>query len=267
MQYTEQELAKLIQDVESAFAEHLAKAETAQEDLLVKAEDKKEKKTPKESKEEIKEEVKENPKEESKETPEEEAKEQKEGLETKKPEHAPEHEESGYDDEDMEHMHKMYMSMNKAELIAHHDSVVKALDTMGAEHQHAKPEMAKSEVSSEEKEKLTKSIEEKSVELELAKSEVINQKSKIEELQKNLDTVQEFLTKLVKKVPQGKAVTSLEPIYKNEQVETKELSKSEITNILSKKAADPKLSKSDREAINAYYLNQSNLNTISHLLK
>jgi K+-transporting ATPase c subunit len=105
-------------------------------------------------------------------------------------------------------------------------------------------------------------------ELELAKSEAAAEKAKAEQLQKSLDTVTEFLTKLVKKVPQGKAITQYEQVAKSESADSeKQLSKSEITAILSKKAADPSLSKTDREAINAFYLNQSNVSTISHLLK
>ena len=82
--------------------------------------------------------------------------------------------------------------------------------------------------------------------------------------------MQEFLTKLVKKTaPQGKAITSLDVIAKSEtHVEEKTLSKGEIHEVLKAKSADASLKKSDRDAINAFYLTgQVNVNSISHLLK
>jgi hypothetical protein len=299
MQYTEKELSKLISDLETEFTAHLAKAEefsAAQPTSLAKAED--EKPAEKESKdekpadkEESKPEAKESKEEKPEDAPPAEAKEAKPEGEAAPAAPAPEapvapsvdEGASGYDAEDIAHMDQMYMSMSKAELLAHHDSCVRALDAIGAEHSHAEPPAAEpaapaapvapeapaEEAAEIEKcgDKMSKS-EDTSAELELAKSEAAAHKAKADDLQKNLDAVQEFLTKLVKKVPQGKAITSLEQVTKSEgSSEVKELSKSEITSILSKKAADPKLSKNDRDAINAYYLNETNLNTISHLLK
>lgn len=261
MQYTEQELAKLISDLETEFTAHLAKAEaSAAQEPLMKAEDEKEEKEPKSEE-----------KEESKEAPAEEKEEQKEEAPEKeqKPEEAPapqQNDESGYDQEEIAHMDKMYMSMSKAELLAHHDSCVRALDAIGAEHTHQQPE-AQEQASAPEMDKAGM-YKAENMELELAKSEVATYKAKTEELQKSLDAVQEFLTAFVKKVPQGKAVTSLEAITKSESlVEEKELSQSEINAILTKRASDPSLKKSDRDAINAYYFNDKNINKISHLLK
>lgn len=90
---------------------------------------------------------------------------------------------------------------------------------------------------------------------------------------KELDTVQEFLTKLVTKVsaPKGKAITEIATLAKNEDggtsVDTNSMSKSEITQKLLQKSQDPRTSAQDRAAINAYYLSNANVNTISHLLK
>jgi len=288
MQYTEKELKELIKAVETEFTSHLAKAEvSAQPAPLAKAEDEsKEDKAPeKESEAPAKEESKEEkaPEAEGKEeAPAAEAKEGEAPAKEEAPAEAKEaapaaqaDEASGYDAEDIAQMDAMYMSMSKAELLAHHDSCVRALDAIGAEHTHAAPAAPAAEAApaapAAEIDKcgdMSMQKSEANPELELAKSEAAANKAKVEELQKSLDTVSEFLTKLVKKVPQGKAITSLEQITKSESAsEEKSLSKSEITSILSKKAADPTLSKSDREAINAYYLNQSNINTISHLLK
>lgn len=290
MQYTEKELKELIKAVETEFTSHLAKAEvSAQPAPLAKAEDEsKEDKAPeKESEAPAKEESKEEKAPEAEGKEEAPAAEAKEGeapakeeapAEAKEAAPAPAADEaSGYDAEDIAQMDAMYMSMSKAELLAHHDSCVRALDAIGAEHTHAAPaapaaEAAAPAAPAAEIDKcgdMSMQKSEANPELELAKSEAAANKAKVEELQKSLDTVSEFLTKLVKKVPQGKAITSMEQIAKSETAagEEKQLSKSEITSILSKKAADPTLSKSDREAINAYYLNQSNINTISHLLK
>lgn len=263
MQYTEQELAKLISDLETEFTAHLAKAEaSAAQEPLMKAEDEKEEKEPKSEE-----------KEESKEAPAEEQKEEQkeEAPQEQKPEETPaapqQNDESGYDPEEIAHMDKMYMSMSKAELLAHHDSCVRALDAIGAEHTHQQPE-AQEQAPAPEMDKCGEMTKSENIELELAKSEVATYKAKTEELQKSLDAVQEFLTAFVKKVPQGKAVTSLEAITKSESfVEEKELSQSEINAILTKKASDPSLKKSDRDAINAYYFNDKNINKISHLLK
>jgi hypothetical protein len=278
MQYTENELLALIADVEKEFTTHLVKAEQDLTSKLAKSEDS-EKPEPKEEKEEPKEESKEAPaKEESKEIPTKEESKEAPKKEEAVSEHqeevpeqnaAPEQEKSvedhGYDEEDLAHMHKMYASMSKGELKAHHDAVRQALDG----------HMAKCGDMSMNKTETMTSIEIKpeviveNPELGLVKSELEAQKAKNDELKKNLDTVQEILTKLVKKVPQGKAITTLEAITKNESIsnETKELTKSEIKETLFKKASDPELKKSDRDAINAYFLNGANINTISHLLK
>jgi hypothetical protein len=95
-------------------------------------------------------------------------------------------------------------------------------------------------------------------------------KSENESLKKNFEAVTEFLTKLVKKTaPAGKAITSLDVVAKSEgNGEEQSLTKSEINAILLRKSSDPSLQKSDREAINSYYLSgQANINSISHLLK
>lgn len=301
MQYTEKELSKLIEDVEKEFTTHLAKAEEefnasklakSEEEsaapvvdgteTLAKAEDDKPADKPEEKKEE-----KEEPKSEEKP-----AAEAKEGEGDKPAAEAPAKEEGkeaapaeeaaapaadeghGYDDEDLEHMHKMYSSMSKAELKAHHDAIKNCLDACGSVEkcgeESAPAPMAKSEETSVEVKAEVKAEEKPAEEVELLKSEISAKSAKVEELQKNLDVVTEFLTKLFAKkpAPAGKAITNLDAIQKSEGgKEEKTLTKSEITTILAKKAADPSLTKSDREAINAYYLNGASIDKISHLLK
>lgn len=107
------------------------------------------------------------------------------------------------------------------------------------------------------------------VEFELLKSELEAEKANSAELKKSFDKATELLTSVVKKmtVPQGKAITSMDVIEKSESTHgITELSKSEVTQLLMKKD-QTKLTKSDRDAINSYYLDKSDVNTISHLLK
>lgn len=337
MQYTETELKALISTVEKEFTAHLRKTEEAvQADLsksevadgsaapLVKAEEKPAEKKdakpfPKEG--EAKPEAKEGEqKPESKEAapaPKEgEAPAPKEGDAKAGHDESVPHDEAaeqegaghGYDDEDMDHMRKMYASMSKSERKAHHDVIMglakeemskcgdmsmgkseikdenpvlnskptdKGSDTNTAYNENSGGAIAgsepknspgaKSPASKAEGMQMSKS---ETNEVELLKSELAAEKAKATELKKNFDGVQEFLAKLVKKVPQGKAITSMEQIAKSEGAEqTQELSKSEVNQILLKKSSDPNLSKSDREAINAFYLSKADINTISHLLK
>jgi hypothetical protein len=273
MQYTQTELAKLIETVETEFSGYLAKSEVVNSSAapLVKAEDakpeKKDEKSPekKDAKPESKEEGKAPEHKEEGKAPEADAKAPEHKEEGKEAAPAPEAnaegkqeagQEHGYDDEDMEHMHNMYASMSEGERKAHHDAIMKCAQ---ANQAPAAPQgegqaMAKSETAT--------------TETTLLKSELEATKAANEQLKKNLDGIQEFLTKLVKKTPQGKAITSLDVITKSEGTqEDKQMTKSEINSILAKKSADPTLTKSDREAINAFYLNDANFNTISHLLK
>jgi len=287
MQYTEKELSTLIANVEKEFTAHLAKAEESflakSEDAaapLVKAEEAAPAPEKKDEKAEEKPEHKEEPKkDDAKEAaPAQEREEPKDDAKAAPPEskeHAPAKEGADnqeghdYDEQDMEHMHKMYSSMSRGELKAHHDSVKRALDSHGAAEQAGEQPMAKSED--------VKSVEVKpevvvaaSNETELLKSELEAEKAKASTLQKNLDAVSAFLTKLVEKkgAPAAKAITSYDTIAKSEGgQEEKTLTKAEIDSVLMKKSQDPKLEKSDREAINAYYLSNAGINTISHLLK
>jgi hypothetical protein len=370
MYYTENELAKLIDTVEKEFRADLVKAESEAAEPLAKSEDeKKDFKPEHEEESEPKEEHEEAPAE-GEEHQEEAAPEGEEHQEAAPAMHQ-EGAEAGhdYDDEDLEHMHKMYMSMGKAELLAHHDAVRKCLDSQGgmsggevapapphgaegkeAPDSHSHPDVQKNEDGIESSEPhnalgpkspasaangekinvglkknalgakspasdangdkinvgLKKSDEERrgnggkmsaspppksspgakspaskvegvqmgksetDSEVQLLKSEFEAQKAKSETLQKTLDGVTEFLTKLAKKTsaPQGKAVTSYDVIAKSEDESgTTPMSKSEIVSILNKKASDPSLTKSDREAINNFYLSNASVNSISHLLK
>lgn len=277
MQYTKEEVSALVSTVEKEFAAHLAKAE---ETVLAKSEDASpapEKKDEKAEKPEHKEEPKHEEKPEEKAAPAEHKEEPKaEGKEAPPAaqEHAPAKEGADnqeghdYDEKDMEHMHQMYASMSRGELKAHHDSVKRALDSHGS----AKEEMNMSKSEDVKPVEVTPEvIAVVSPETELLKSELEAQKAKTDGLQKSLDAVSAFLTKLVEKkgAPQAKAITSYDTIAKSEGggQEEKTLTRSEIDSILLKKSTDSKLEKSDRDAINAFYLADAGINTISHLLK
>lgn len=298
MQFTEQELGQLIKSLEVEFSAHIADlSATAQPAPLAKAEDEK---SAEDSKKEDKAEESKESKPETEESKEESKADGEQAAEGKEEAAAapaaPSEEQptgeapvdpqadiglNGYDAEDIAQMDQMYLSMSREELLAHHDSCVRALDSIGAEHSHAAAAAAPAaemdkcgEVSMMKSEEKPASIEvspeviKNTEETEILKSEVEAHKAKNAELQKSLDTVSEILTKLVKKAPQGKAITALEQVAKSEgSTEEKQLTKSEITAILTKKSADPTLSKNDRDAINAYYINNTNVNTISHLLK
>ncbi len=324
--YTEQQLEKLISEVETEFTSHLAKAE--ENFKLAKSEDGEKKPEPK--KEGKKPEAKEGEK-----APAAEAKAPAEGEH--KPEAAPAAEAApapkadaaappaqaagcDYDSEDLAHMEKMYMSMSEPELKAHHDCIAKLAKCGGGANMkmsmseaepkgalsqnspdnNAQPAIQKSEdalkrenggkieaaplkatpgaksaASDAHGDKINVGLHKsegnmEKTELELVKSELEAQKAKGEGLQKNLDAVTAFLTKLVEKkvAPQGKAITSMEVIAKSENsAEEKVLTKGEIDAALSKKSMDPKLEKSERDLINAYYLSGASINSISHLLK
>lgn len=286
---TEKELTALLGEVEKEFSSFLTKAETS----LAKSEDADSKKADKkEDKPEAKEDNKEDQPESKEEAPafaadappSEEAPAADAQAEAPPADAPPGQDGHGYDPEDMAHMDAMYSSMSRPELIAHHDSVKKALDAMGMQEQAAPaqpmapevPEMDKCGDMNMQKSETETVIEVKpeivtTQETELLKSELAAKDSKISELSRTLEAVTQFVTKLVEKkgAPTGKAITQFDQIAKNEPVEeTKTLSKQEITAKLSVKASDPKLEKSDREAINAYYgSGQINLTGISHLLK
>lgn len=300
---TEKELSALLGEVEKEFSQILAKADNTlakSEDVsLVKAED--EKKDDKKDKPEAKDDKDKKP------AAKEEASAPKQDAPPAAPSDnappadaalaapaaeaqadaapaAPAMEGHGYDEEDMAHMQAMYASMSREELIAHHDAVKAALD--GMMQQQAAPAAPAPQASAPEMDKcgdMTMVKSEKDVvievkpetveaskESEMLKSELASKEAKITELSKTLEAVTQFVTKLVEKkgAPQGKAITQLDTIAKSEVTpEKKDLSKQDIAAKLLAKASDPKLEKTDREAINAYYATgQINLTGISHLL-
>jgi hypothetical protein len=237
--YTEEQMDKILAQVEEEFSGLLAKAE---EDALNKSEPE----TP--AAEEVAAEA----------TPVEAA----EGdLEKNEDEPVQSYE---YDDEDKAEVEKLYASMDKSEAEIHYRAVKKAMGMDAA----AEPveTVAKSEET--EVEDLNKA------ELVKAEEQIKTLEGENEDLKKSVDSLTEALGKFLKAkpAPKGKAVTGLNYIAKSEgsQDDGKEassLSKSEINQILSKKAADPTISSQDRESINDYCLNNGSLDSIRHLLQ
>jgi hypothetical protein len=366
--YTETEFEKLIKSVETEFSAHLLELQNSNTvESLAKAEDGGKPPEKKESKEKPKategeppseEGAEEAPPAEGEEAPEGEMPEGEMPVEGEAP-MAPGAPEAGmghdYDEEDLAHMEQMYMSMSPAELKAHHDAIMRIVQSQGAgpEAAPAGPPMegapvqkselnahgesenppqpkvkgdnldsdpanggiegqepnnspgAKSPASkakgvqmgkseharrnggkiegqapsgspgakapaTKDQGNLTNMEKSENTELELAKAEANEAKTKAETLQKSLDLATQFLSKLLEKrgAPQGKAITELEVIAKGETAtEEKTLTKSEVDGILNRKSQDPKLEKSDRELINNFYLSGGSLNSIRHLLK
>jgi len=89
---------------------------------------------------------------------------------------------------------------------------------------------------------------------------VKSQDEKIETLSKALE--------LLLGQPQRKAVTGVDFLHKSElKPEAKPLTKSEVTTKLTQVARNPKLTKSDRDAINGYVAGSMDFSAIEHLIK
>lgn len=160
-------------------------------------------------------------------------------------------EEISEEENEYETIDELYSSMTKSEMEAHYASIKKVL--FG--------------------ETLEKSEEAETEEVKMNKSEVEAIKAENEELKKNLDNVTELLNKMfetTKKAPAQKAITGMTYVAKSEEskeegIDISKLSKSEITNKL--KGLDyGTLSKSDKDAINNFYLNNGSVEKIKHLI-
>lgn len=178
--------------------------------------------------------------------------------------------------EEFETIDELYASMDKSEIEAHYDAIKKVM--FGEAEKMAKEESAAHEAaeSEEEEKKEHKKKKEEKEEMEkcgemVAKKSEKDLVSENEELKKNLETLNDLVAKMFnRKAPTQKAITNASFIAKSEETETpafnvSELSKSEITSKL--KALDyGKLSKSDKDAINNFYLENGSVNKIKHLI-
>jgi hypothetical protein len=169
-------------------------------------------------------------------------------------------EEVEYTEEDYKTVDDLYGSMSKSEIEAHYSSIKRVM--FGDESEEKSEDMAKSEDSVKE--------------TDMIKAEISTVKAENEELKKSVETMTELLNKLFnsgKKAPTQKAITGIDYIAKSEESETgskgldiSKMSKSEITSKL-KSVNYAELSKSDRECINDFYLNNGSVEKIKHLIK
>jgi hypothetical protein len=167
-------------------------------------------------------------------------------------------EEVEYTEEDYKTVDDLYGSMSKSEIEAHYSSIKRVM--FGDESEEESKNMAESEESVKE--------------TDMIKSEISTVKAENEELKKSVETMTELLNKLFnsgKKAPTQKAITGIDYIAKSEESETKgldisKMSKSEITSKL-KSVNYAELSKSDRDCINDFYLNNGSVEKIKHLIK
>jgi len=180
------------------------------------------------------------------------------------------------DSEEFETIDDLYASMSKNEIEAHYSSLKKVMMAKAEEKEEEKEEKEEDK-EHEEKEKKEAKKEDKEEEIEKCGDMSVKKSEKSlvqenEELKKNLDTLNDLVSKLFssKKAPAQKAITAASFIAKSEEIETEtveiaEMSKSEITAKL--KALDfQSLSKSDRNAINNFYLKNESVEKIKHLI-
>lgn len=164
-----------------------------------------------------------------------------------------EDEECDLDDEEKKELEKAYCEMSKAEQKAHMDMLKRA---MGDEEKPAEMQKSEQDTAKEEEFQALKKSQE-----ELVKEN--------EGLKQSVNDLVAALKKRFSSVPPQKSVTEIATIRKSEdEGSKKEYSKSEITEVLTRKAKDSELKKSDREAINQFYKTGSaDITLIQHLLK
>jgi hypothetical protein len=164
-------------------------------------------------------------------------------------------EDSSYDEEDMAEMESMYKSMNKTEAEAHYKTLKRAM--FGTESEV----VTKSEVTDDS-------------EVKMLKSENDSVKAENEELKKSMEKLTQIVSKIFGKkadAPKQKAITSMEVVHKSEEVkadakDVSKLSKEEISKALTAKIRSGKIEKNDKEVINNYFINNSSIDSIKHLL-
>lgn len=202
-------------------------------------------------------------------------------------------------EEDYETIEELYASMEKGEMEAHYNAMKEVMFGKSEEEMakakkrdHAEGDPAEKEwenkasqtegyedLSPHGKKQKAKEMQAKAakeagfgksednVEVEMLKSENEELKKSYEELN---TLVEQLMNSTKKAAPAGKAITSSNYIAKSEETEQEEvdlssLSKNEISSKL--KSLDySKLEKSDRKAINEYYLENGSVDKIKHLI-
>ena len=161
-----------------------------------------------------------------------------------------------YDEEDMATMNSLYEDMSKSEKEVHFASVKKALFGDQETEEVAKSEKTEDTIAKAEFDSVTK--------------ENAELKTDNDTLKKNIEGLTAALNKFLQaRVPKQKAVTEIQYIKKSENAneDVKNLSRDEVTKVLNTKIRGGEITKAeDKEAINAYYLDNKTIDTIKHLL-
>ena len=198
------------------------------------------------------------------------------------------------DSEEFETIEDLYASMTKNEIEAHYSSIKKVMMTKSEDEEEEESKEHEEKEKKEDKRHEEKEEMEKCGEMSAKKSEDEDEEEEEEEkkksdapkmdksekslvaeneaLKKNLESLNDLVNKLFasKKAPAQKAITATSFIAKSEELETEgvnvaEMSKGEVTAKL--KALDfQSLSKSDRDAINNFYLKNESVEKIKHLI-
>lgn len=233
-----QDLQQMIEQLEKEFSMLLAKSEHKEEK---KEEEKEEEMVHKEEKVEHEEKVEQ---EEKVEKEEEEKKEEEKKEEKEKDE--------PYTPEEIEELYRLYSALSDREREIHKEILEKCGEMKVVKSEQLKYEqILKSEL----------------------KQEIEQLKKENAELKKSLnELVSRLLSAIQKNPPVRKTFSVLtkneDSISGQDKTDIEKLSKSEIAEILKHKAASFTLSKSDREAINKYFITgQKDINLVKHLLK
>lgn len=231
MKYSEQDMAKLISEVETEFKEYLTKAESNDIEDVKKSEE-----VDAQAKE-VTEEV------------------------IEKSENA-----FDYDDEDINEMNKMYASMSKAEAEAHYKSLKKTLFT-----EEEEVEVKKSEESTEEKDLLKSEMESVKADLASSKKENEELKKNLETLTGIISKVVKSAPKrkAVTQIGDIQYIKKSEETTedKKEEVDYSKMEKSEINKVLSAKIRSGEIKKNeDKENINKYCFGELKFDEIKYLL-
>jgi len=231
--YNDEEMAKLISEVETEFKDYLAKAEQSQEDLNKSEED-----VSVEAKSEETEEVVEQELNKSEET-----------------------KEFDYDEEDIKEMNELYASMTKAEAEAHYKAIKSTL--FKSEESEEGKDLSKSE--EKEEEKLLKS------EVESVKKENEELKKNLETLTSIISKVVKSAPKrkAVTQIGDIQYIKKSEDTSNEEEkkIDYSKLSKAEINKVLSSKIRSGEIKKSeDKENINKYCFGELEFDSIKYLL-
>jgi len=230
--YNDEEMAKLISEVETEFKDYLAKHEPNQEDLN-------------KSEEGVSVEAKSEESEESVE-------------ELNKSEES----EFDYDEDDIKEMNELYASMTKAEAEAHYKAIK---STLFAEESEEKPaELAKAEKSNKEEELLKSEVESVKKENEELKKNLETLTGIISKVVKSAPK-----RKAVTQMGDIQYIKKSEETESKEEnkVDYSALPKSEINKVLSSKIRSGEIKKSeDKENINKFCFGELKFDDIKYLL-